>query len=344
MLSKQLEITKEYKGINKFPNKIICENCEIVLDRLETASIDLIYLDPPFFSNRSFYSRSKQGRTYTFDDTWNNNIEEYISFLTKIILQCHRILSDSGSLYLHCDWHASHYLKIALDRIFGYKQFRNEIVWRRHNSHNDTKQGAKILGRIHDVILFYSKTDKYTWIPAYQKYSTEYIEKVYKYTEPETNRKYALGDLSGPGGKSKGNPYYKFLGVTRYWRYSKKRMQELWSTGRIFQSSKGKVPLLKRYLDEMQGTILQDIWEDISPVRNKNSAGYPTEKPIKLLERIIEMSSNNNDIVLDPFCGSGTTLIAASNLGRRFIGIDKNENACKLATTRLTNRIISINR
>ncbi|MCV0399588.1 MAG: site-specific DNA-methyltransferase [Nitrosarchaeum sp.] len=294
-------------------------------------------MDPPFFSDRNYEAVSKDGKINSFGDKWSGGLEGYLNFMRENLQECYRVLNKKGSLYVHCDWHASHYLKVELDKIFGYDNFRNEIVWRRHNSHNDTKQGAKIFGRVHDVILFYSKTKDYTWNPIYAPYPEEYVQKYYKHIEPETGRRYAKGDLSGPGGRSKGNPRYSFKGVTRYWRFSKENMKKLEREGKIIQTKKGNVPVMKRYLDEMPGIMLQDVWNDVKSVQitKKELVDYPTQKPVRLLERIIEVSTNEKDIVLDPMCGSGTTLVAAKNLGRKFLGIDKNQSAIKLIQKRL---------
>jgi DNA modification methylase len=326
----------------KKPNQIICGDAYFTLKRLPKEFTDLCYLDPPFFSNRTYESVSKNGKINSFEDKWNNDLEIYLDYMKNVLTECHRVLKRTGSLYLHCDWHASHYLKIELDQIFGRHNFRNEIVWRRHNAHNDTKQGSKSFGRVHDVILFYSKTRNYTWNPMFQPYPDEYIKKYYRHVEPETGRRYAHGDLSGPGGRSKGNPKYRFLGVTRYWRFSKKNMLKLYQEERIIQTNKGTVPVMKRYLDEIPGLMLQDLWNDIDSVQvtKRESVDYPTQKPVKLLERIIQISSGPKDIILDPFCGSGTTLVSALNLGRKFVGIDSNSKACEISRIRLRNRRI----
>ena len=320
-------------------NKVICGDAYAKLQKLPSNSIDLCYLDPPFFAKRVFETESN-GKFNSFDDTWNNDIEKYLGYMIKVLVECNRVLKNTGSLYLHCDWHAVHYLKVELDKIFGYENFRNEIIWRRHNAHNDTKQGCKLFGRIHDSILFYSKSKDYTWNPIYAPYPEEYVQKYYKYVEPETGRRYAHGDLSGPGGRSKGNPKYKFLGVTRYWRYNKEKMQKLHDECRIIQTKKGNVPVQKRYLDEMPGLMLQDVWDDIksAQVTKKELVNYPTQKPVNLLERIIEVSTNEKDIVLDVMCGCGSTLVAAKNLNRKFIGIDTNKSACYISRTRIKQR------
>jgi DNA modification methylase len=244
--------------------------------------------------------------------------------MTVRLIELHRVLKSTGSLYLHCDPTASHYLKIILDTIFGPDQFRNEIVWKRTSAHSDTKQGNVIhMGRVHDVILFYTKTNRATRNEIYQPYSQEYVDSFYRYKDPD-GRRYRLDNIAGPGGAAKGNPQYEFLGVTRYWRYSRERMQELYEQGRIVQTKDGNVPAYKRYLDEMPGVPLQDVWTDVLPVQSqaKELLGYPTQKPLALLERIIQASSDSDCWILDPFCGCGTAVAAAQKLGRKWIGID----------------------
>ncbi len=185
-------------------------------------------------------------------------------------------------------------------------------------------------------MFFYTASDHYVWNPVFAPYDVEYVERAYRFREEGTGRRYALGDLSGPGGASKGNPRYDFLGVTRNWRYSEARMQELLEAGRIVQTSPGSVPALKRYLDEMRGTQVQDSWDDIKPVnRGAEKVGYPTQKPRKLLERIISASSNEGDLLVDPLFGSGPSLLTASKLGRRWIGIDSSPYACSLTRKQL---------
>lgn len=324
-------------------NKVFCADSRQFLRKIPNNLVTLVYLDPPFYSNRNYEVIAKNGTSNSFSDKWSEGLDGYLEFMSDILTECKRILNDKGSLYLHCDWHASHYLKVELDKIFGRRNFRNEIVWRRHNAHNDTKQGSKSFGRIHDVILFYSKSKNYKWNPIYQQYPEEYIKKYYRYVEPETGRLYAHGDLSGPGGRSKGNPRYKFMGVTRYWRYNEEKMHELKNQGRIIQRRPGTVPLQKRYFDEMPGIMLQDVWDDLKSVQvtKTESVGYPTQKPERLLERIVQISSDERDIVLDPLCGSGTTLVASKNLGRGFLGIDSNVHACTIARKRIKTRKIT---
>ncbi len=251
-----------------------------------------------------------------------------------------RVLKKTGSFYYHCDWHASHYVKVMLDQIFGENNFLNEIIWKRQSSHNDAAQGSKHLGRVHDSLFLYcGGSDDYLFKHQYLPYDPSYVESFYRYIEPKTERRYRLGDITAPGGGavSKGNPHYEFLGVTRYWRYSRERMQELYENGRIVQTKPGSVPQYKRYLDEGKGTPLGSVWDDINPLHGSDveRLGYPTQKPLKLLERILEISSNENDIVLDAFCGCGTALVAAQKLKRQWIGIDISPTACRVMAKRL---------
>ncbi len=266
-----------------------------------------------------------------------NAMLAYLVMMTPRLVELRRVLKPTGSLYLHCDPTASHYLKILLDTVFGKENFRTEITWKRTSAHNDTKQGREQHGRIHDVLFFYTKGNSWTWNPIYTDYDPEYVNKFYKYVEPETGRRYRLGDLTAPGGASKGNPHYELMGVTRYWRYSQQRMQHLIDAGRIIQVKPGRVPAYKRYLDEMPGVALQDIWNDIGPIPSqaKERLGYPTQKPEALLERIINASSNAGDVVLDPFCGCGTAVAAAQKLGRQWLGIDITHLAVALLKSRL---------
>jgi len=308
------------------------------LAKLPDNCVDLVYIDPPFNSNRNyevFWGETKEKRA--FEDR-HASTQAYIEFMRPRCTELHRVLKKTGSFYYHCDWHASHYVKVMLDQVFGENQFINEIIWKRQSAHSDAKQGSRHLGRVHDSILLFSKGSDYAFSHLYKPYDEGYIEKFYKHKEPGTGRRYSLGDITAPGGgaPSKGNPHYEFLGVTRYWRFSKERMQELYKEGRIVQSKPGAVPREKRYLDEGKGVPLGTVWDDIGPVQGVGeSLGYPTQKPLKLLERILEISSADNDIVLDAFCGCGTALVAAQKLKRQWIGIDVSPTACRVMAKRL---------
>ena len=340
-----------------------------ILRGLNSACVDLIYLDPPFNSNRNYAAPvGSAAAGAAFKDTWTlsdldtawmgliadeqpamyqvlqaagmthgKSMQSYLCMMAVRLLEMRRVLKDTGSIYLHCDPTASHYLKLLMDSIYGQGNFRSEIVWRRTNAHSDGRQGRKQHGRVHDVLLFYTISDEWTWNPIYTEYDPEYISKFYRHIEPETGRRYTMGDLTAPGGASKGNPYYELMGITRYWRYSQERMQELIDAERIVQNRPGAVPRYKRYLDEMPGVPLQDSWTDIPPIASqaKERIGYPTQKPLALLERIIRASSNRGDVVLDPFCGCATACVAAENLGRRWVGIDISPKAAELVNMRL---------
>ena len=353
------------------------DNLGILREQVKDESIDLVYLDPPFNSNTTYNvlfaeksGEQSAAQITAFDDTWHwgmeseiayrelvtdgpkklgdmlqamraflgqNDMMAYLTMMAQRMAELHRVLKPTGSLYLHCDPTASHYLKLLLDAAFGADKFRNEIVWKRTSAHSDTKQGRRQPGRIHDVILFYTKSDEWTWNPVHTKYDQDYADDFYRHVEPETGRRYTLGDLTGPGGAKKGNPEYEVMGVVRYWRYSRERMQELIDEGRVVQETPGAVPRYKRYLDEMAGVSLQDWWGDIKPIgsRARERLGYPTQKPESMLERIINASSNEGDIVLDPFCGCGTATAAAERLKRRWIGIDITHLAITLIRHRL---------
>ena len=267
----------------------------------------------------------------------SNAMMSYLVMMTPRLVELRRVLKPTGSIYLHCDPTASHYLKLLMDTVFGKERFLTEITWKRTSAHSDTKQGRRQHGHVHDLILFYSKGAKWTWNPLYTEYDQDYVDQFYRHIEPETGRRYRLGDLTGPGGEAKGNPQYEVMGVTRYWRYSKERMQQLVGEGRIVQTRPGAVPAYKRYLDEMPGVPLQDLWTDIGPIgaQARERLGYPTQKPQALLERIIQASSNEGDVVLDPFCGCGTAVAAAEKLKRQWVGIDVTHLAVALMKNRL---------
>ncbi len=358
-------------------NTLYLGDCLNVLrDNIPDESVDLVYIYPPFNSKRNynifFDDKEIQTQRIAFEDTWTlQNIQDslaelhtietdnlyfllltyqkvaphafpYLTMMTLRILELHRVLKPTGSFYLHCDPTMSHYLKTVCDLIFGPKNIVNEIIWKRSHSHSDTKQGASHLGRLHDVILFYAKTEDYFFNMQYVAYEQKYIDTYYKFIEEGTGRRYWLDNLQGPGGAAKGNPYYEVMGIKRYWRYSKEKMNKLIAEGRIIQTNPGTVPKYKRYLDEMKGKPLQDIWDDLKSLgglgsKTKERLGYPTQKPKALLERIIKVSSNEGDTILDGFCGCGTTLDAAESLHRNWIGVDISPIAISLIKRRLKN-------
>jgi DNA modification methylase len=251
------------------------------------------------------------------------------------LVELHRVLKATGSLYLHCDPTASHYLKLVLDAVFGAENFRNEIVWKRYGAHNDVGQGSRHFGRIHDVIFLYSKSSDRTWNQMFGPYDTEYIRTTYRNDDGD-GRRYTTTPMTGPGGADKGNPVFEWNGHIRAWRYNKDTIQRLHDEGKIYYSKTGYARQ-KLYLDEAKGVPVQDLWADIPPLSGsmQERLGYPTQKPRALLERIIAASSNPGDVVLDPFCGCGTAVDAAQKLGRRWIGIDVTHIAIGMIENRM---------
>jgi DNA modification methylase len=353
------------------------DNLDILRRYIPNESVDLIYLDPPFKSSQNYNILFKEqngsraaSQIRAFEDTWTWSQDDeaifadlvtkggkvadvmqafraflgpcdmlaYLVMMAPRLAELRRAMKATASIYLHCDPTASHYLKMLMDAVFSPTHFVNEIVWKRTTTKSDYRQGAKNWPRIHDVILHYCKDvqRQSAFNQLFSDYSDEYLEKFYKYVD-ENGRRYTLGDLAAPGAGSRGHPQYEFMGVTRFWRYNKEKMESLVAEGRIVQKTPGTVPRYKRYLDEMQGVAIGDIWDDISLVQShsKERLGYPTQKPEALLERIIKASSNEGDLVLDPFCGCGTTIAAAQKLGRRWIGIDITHLAITLMKTRL---------
>jgi DNA modification methylase len=320
------------------PNTIYCGDCKDILRKFPEKSIDLIYADPPFFSNRHYEVIWGDGyELRAFEDRWKGGINNYVEWMVERLQECYRVLRDNGSMYLHCDWHASHYLKIEMDRLFGIKNFRNEIIWPRTYAHSDFKQGAKAFGRIHDTILFYSKSDDSIWNQLYKPYEEEYTERTFRSTDKK-GRSYQTVTLTAA--KAGGDTEFEWHGITppkgRYWAYSRENLDKLEKQGKIVFSKSG-IPRLKKYLDESSGISIQDVWDDIRRMSTfaKERLGYPTQKPEALMERIIKASSNEDNIVLDPFCGCGTTIAVASKLKRKWIGIDVSPTACELMEKRM---------
>ena len=247
------------------------------------------------------------------------------------------LLSDSGTLYLHCDWHQSAHLRCVLDELFGPMNCHNVVTWKRSHAQGNAGQGSKHFGIVTDTIFVYSKTENPIWNQQYTAYSQEVIDRDYKYIDETSGERYRLTPVDGPGGASKGNPYYEFLGVSGYWRYSKETMQALYEAGEIQLSSTGKSLSRRRYLKDAKGTPVTDLWDDLNRVSPTSSErlDYPTQKPECLIERILQTSSDPGSLVFDCFMGSGTTQAVAMKLGRRFIGADINLGAIQTTTKRL---------
>ena len=334
--------------VDGWMNKIFWgDNLQVMSHMLKEyrGKIDLIYIDPPFDSKAQYRKTIKiksndvsndmmAFEEKQYNDIWTN--DTYLQFMYQRIVLLRELLSDTGSVWVHCDMSKGHYLKIILDEVFGQENFINHITWKRTFAHGDMGQGAKHLGRVSDYILVYQKTSSVKLNSVYTPYDPEYVEKVYKYSD-EDGRRWQSVSLTGPGGAAKGNPFYEFLGVSRYWQYSKENMQRLYEEGKIYQSKPGAVPRRKMYLDEAKGVPLQDIWTDIVPVQGGaiENESYPTQKPLTLLERIIQVASDPGDIVFDCFMGAGTTQVVAMKMGRRFVGADINMGSIQITTKRI---------
>jgi len=363
---------------------------------MNSASVDLIYLDPPFNSKANYAAPiGSPAAGAAFKDTWTlrdvdaewiNLIEakhpalyrvllaamtdsdkSYLAYMAARLLEMRRVLKPSGSIYLHCDPTMAHYLKLVMDAIFGRKAFRSDISWKRGSAHSDTKQGRRQHGRIHDVLLYYTGGAEWTWNPVYTPYDQDYVDSFYRH-EDAAGRRYRKGDLTAakPGGDTAyewrikklklGDEWeadlsdewreplegWEYRGVPpyngRYWAYSQEKMRGFAAANRLAYAATG-MPSYKRYLDEMPGVPLQDLWADVPIALGKERVGYPTQKPVALLRRIISASSNEGDVVLDPFCGCATACIAAEDLGRTWVGIDISPKAAELVTRRMKDEL-----
>lgn len=343
------------------------DNLDVLRRYIADASVDLVYLDPPFNSNAGYNVLFKaagagaDASIEAFGDTWTwgdasrdalldiqagtnialktmmdamhraigeNPMMAYLAMMAVRLVELHRVLKPTGSLYLHCDPTASHYLKLVLDAVFGAENFRNEITWKRTTTHSDSKTWS----RVSDTILFYTKSKSFVWNTPREAHSEEYRATKYRHDDGDGRGLYRLDNMTSPNPRP--NMMYEWLGFPfprMGWRYQKDTMQRLHDEGRIHYPTKpdgsydtSKRPQLKRFLAEMEGGVMGTVWTDIPPLNSQaqERIGYPTQKPRALLERIIEASSNPGEVVLDPFCGCGTAVDAAQKLGRRWIGID----------------------
>jgi len=319
-------------------NKLILGDNIEIMRRMESETIDLIYLDPPFFSNRNYEVLwGDEGEIRSFVDRWSGGIEHYIAWLKERVAEMHRLLKPTGSIFLHCDWHANSYIRAnILDKIFGNNNFRGEIIWQRTNTHNDAKKKLAVLN---DTIWYYSKSDNCTYNPIYGEYDKKYLETAYN--KVDEKGRYRLDNLANPSKVNK-NGLYNYKGYSppkNGWRCTLEKMESWDKEGLIWfpENIDGRLAF-KRYLDKNKGSLIGNMWTDINNVQSQSmeTIGYPTQKPEKLLERIIEMSTNKNDLVLDPFVGGGTTIISAEKYERNWIGIDQSVQAVKVTEFRLT--------
>lgn len=350
------------------------DNLTVMQAHMRSGSVDLIYLDPPFNSNRTYnliYSKLTGAplpeQEEAFCDAWDLDAEKiemarqmpvllreegidedvvsfwmawvnalktaqpkllaYLIYMSVRLVQMRKLLKPTGCIYVHCDPSASHYMKVFMDSIFGHQNFRNDIIWKRTNTHND----AKTWSRVSDNILFYSKGPRFTWNTPREAHSEEYVAAKYRHDDGD-GRTYRLDNMTSPNPRP--NMMYEWRGFpypVAGWRYSRDTMQRLHDEGRVWYPRRAdgaddttKRPQLKRYLEEMKGGVMGNVWTDILPINSRalDRLGYPTQKPKPLLARIIEASSNPGDVVFDPFCGCGTAIYAAHEAGRRWIGCD----------------------
>ena len=364
------------------------DNLDVLREQIADASVDLIYLDPPFNSNADYNvlfrapaGKQSEAQIEAFQDTWHwgdsaarafddvlhsphtnaatmlramrsflgeNDMMAYLAMMAVRLIELHRVLKPMGSLYLHCDPTASHYLKILLDAVFGGDAFRNEIVWKRTTTHNDSKTWS----RVSDTILFYTRGSKFTWNTPRDDHSESYVASKYRGDDGD-GRKYMLDNMTSPNPRP--NMMYEWQGFPfppMGWRYSKETMAKLDSENRIWYPRNEDAsfdirrrPRVKKYLDEMSGAVIGSVWSDISPINSQAAErlGYPTQKPLALLERIIQASSNEGDVILDPFCGCGTAVHAAQKLNRQWIGIDITHLSISLIERRLKDAFAGIN-
>jgi DNA modification methylase len=322
----------------EFPvNKLILGDNLEIMKSLAGESVDLIYLDPPFFSNRNYeVIWGDKGEVRSFEDRWAGGISHYIEWLKERVVEMHRVLKPTGSIFLHCDWHANAEIKVfILNRLFGEQNFRGEIIWNRAFAHNDAKKKLAVLS---DTIWYYSNSNKFTYNPVYSMPNEKNYNDRFNLID-EQGRYYQSVPMDSPNPRP--NMMYEWKGYPyppKGWRYSRETMEELDKKGEIIypENPKGRLRR-KKYFDEAKGSLLGNVWTDIVNVQgtSKERIGYPTQKPEALLERIIKMASKEGDVVLDPFVGGGTTVAVADRLGRGWIGIDQSPMAVKVTEFRL---------
>lgn len=361
------------------------DNLDVLRNEIKDESVDLIYLDPPFNSNATYnvlFSSPKghqsDAQIEAFDDSWHwgpqaerefaeilkssntdvaemmqafrrflgeNDMMAYLTMMANRLLELHRVLKPTGTLYIHCDPTGSHYLKILLDQIFGVRFFQAEIVWQRTATHNDAQRWPWLS----DTLLSYTKSEKFVWNALYRAQSEADVETRYRHADPD-GRRYRLGPMDAPAGggmsainKKTGKPngWYVWKGYQppeKGWRYSPETMADLDAKGLInYPEDKTKRLARKLYLDESKGALMGNVWTDIPPLQASAAErlGYPTQKPLALLERVVLAASNEGDVVLDPFCGCGTAVHAAEKLKRGWVGIDVTHLAITLVEKRL---------
>lgn len=351
------------------------DNLDVLRRRIKDETVDLVYLDPPFNSKANYNVLYKEptgqasaAQVQAFEDSWHwegaaatfdeimrgsssaatilsslrsflgdSDLMAYLTMMSIRLIEMHRVLRPTGSLYLHCDPTASHYIKVILDGIFGPQNFRSELIWKRTSAHSS----AKRWGPVHDVLLFYTKSDTFTWNKQFQPYDQSYIDAFYTHKDSD-GRRWRRSDLTGAGVRhGETGEVWRGIDVTakgRHWAYPPSTLEKMDAEGVLHWPAKsGGMPMFKRYLDKQPGQPVGDVIVDIPPMHNlaEERIGYPTQKPVALLERIIRASSNEGEVILDPFCGCGTTVHAAQRLKRSWIGIDVTHIAIQIILDRL---------
>jgi len=351
------------------------DNLEVLRLHVKDESVDLVYLDPPFNSRQDYNvlfaekdGSQSSSQIHAFEDTWEWNLDAqqsyeqivekggrvadalrafktflfntdmmaYLAMMAPRLVELRRVLKETGSIYLHCDPTASHYLKILMDAVFGPDHFRTEIIWKRTSSHGNVSSS---FGDITDNILYFRRGERPKWNQVFVPYSEAYIKSHFGQCDQD-GRRFTTSDLRNPGVRP--NLHYEYKGYKPHpngWAVSKERMEQYDQEGRLVfpKNPDGRIRL-KRYLDDQPGERVTNLWEDIPPINSQaqERLGYPTQKPEALLERILKASSNEGDVVLDPFCGCGTTVQVAQRLNRRWIGIDITHLAVGLIKKRLS--------
>ena len=359
----------EYKGslfgidsrgrqLKGWTNKLIWGDNKLILSSLKSGpmreaieaqgGLKLIYIDPPFDVGADFSMDIEVGEeTFTkkpnileeiaYRDTWGRGADSFLAMIYERLTLMRDLLTEDGSIYVHCDWHIGHSMKLVIDEIFGVNSFKNHISWKRSTPRGNANRRYPELT---DFILFYTKTENSIWNEQYGDYRPEYVEKYYCYVDENSGRRFQPTSLLGHSGV---NPVYEWRGIQKPWRYPKHRLDEL-EAGKLlyWPANEDGIPRLKRFLDEQKGVPIQSLWDDIFAVNSqaKEDTGYATQKPEALIERIIKASSNEGDLVADFFCGSGTTAAVAEKLGRKWIATDLGKFA--IHTTR--KRLIGIQR
>ncbi len=309
--------------------------------------IDLVYIDPPFWTGENYYSNIRIGgeevtkspsviERLAYKDIWEGGIDSYLDMMFSRLQLMKRLLAGNGSIFVHSDWHVAHYVKILLDEVFGRDRLVNEIVWKRRGGHaNITKQ----LGNVTDLIFWYSRSEDYEFKPVYSKKGTEnFIKKRFAFSDSD-GRVFMKAPLNNPAPRPTLQYEYKGYKPPRNgWAISREKMEEWDRAGKLFfPEDKSQRINRKIYLDEWKGHPVQNLWSDISTINSMSNerCGFPTQKPLELINRIIELSANVGDLLFDPFCGSGTSLVAAEGKGLKWIGCDFSKTALQMARNRL---------